>query len=186
MRAVDGRGQLFSKHELVRALLQVGLGYDTLDFRCLNDTTRLSVPDSAVDSVSFTQLLRSDARDCVNRWKIEPPRLYQDPILVVYRKFVRTGTRPVFEGVEFSLHVFLVHKKKQGRQRPIVDARETNRHFKRPPSVALASPQALAGLECSADSRFWISSPDVRDAFHRMALPEEAREHSAGVRRLRT
>ena len=61
----------------------------------------------------------------------------------------------------------------QGRQRLIVDARETNRHFKRPPSVALARPEALAGLECSADSRFWISTVDVRDAFHRMAVPED-------------
>ena len=31
-RAVDGRAQLFSKHEAVRALLQGGPVYDTLNF----------------------------------------------------------------------------------------------------------------------------------------------------------
>ena len=36
--------------------------------------------------------------------------------------------------------------------------------------VGLASPEALAGLECSF---FWISAVDVRDAFHRMALPDD-------------
>ena len=99
--AIDGRAQLFSKHEAVRALLQGGPGYGTLDFPAgglaLYDATRLSVPDSAVDSVSLTELLRSDARDCVSRWSelmlnseaeqklvdatIEPPRLCHDPIL---------------------------------------------------------------------------------------------------------
>ena len=34
-------------------------------------------------------------------------------------------------------------------------------------------PRALAGLECNAGSRFWISTVDVRDAFHRMALPDD-------------
>ena len=107
-------------------------------------------------------------------------RLYQGPILagsrVVHRKFIRTlfqkGTRPLFEDAEISLHVLFV-REKQGRQHLIVDARETNRHFKRPPSVALARPEALAGLERSADSRFWISTVDVRDAFHRMAVSED-------------
>ena len=42
---------------------------------------------------------------------------------------------------------FFVHKK-HGRERLIVHARDVNRHFKRPPAVALASPEALAGLEC--------------------------------------
>ena len=107
--AVDGRAQFFSKHEAVRALLQGGPGYNTLDFSvggsALYDATRLSVPDSAVDSVSLTQLLWGDARDCVSKCSelvlnseaeqklVEPPRR-QDPILggsrVVYRKFIRT------------------------------------------------------------------------------------------------
>ena len=81
--------------------------------------------------------------------------------------FVRFSRTPRFHCTCF----FSVHEK-QGRQCLIVDAGETNRHFKRPPSVALASPQALAGMECSTESRFWISTVDVRDAFHRMALPD--------------
>ena len=60
-----------------------------------------------------------------------------------------------------------------------VDATETNRHFKQPPSVVLARPDALAGLECSADRRFWISIVDVWDAFHRMALPEDLSDYFA-------
>ena len=68
------------------------------------------------------------------------------------------------------MHLLFVAKK-QSRQRLIIDARETNRHIKRPPSVALAIPEDWAGLVCSADSRFGISTVVVRDAFHRMALP---------------
>ena len=183
------------------ALLQGGPVYDTLDFPvgglALYDATRLSVADSAVDSVSLTQLPRDDARDCVSRWSelmfnseaeqklvdatIEPPRLYQDPILgcsrVVYRRFIRTLFRKRLlvrfsRTPRFHCTCFFVHEK-QGRQHLIEDAGETNRHFKRATSVALASLEALAGLECSADSRFWISTVDVRDALHRMALPDD-------------
>ena len=39
--------------------------------------------------------------------------------------------------------------------------------------MALVSPEPLAGLECSTESRFWISTVDVRDAVHRMALPDD-------------
>ena len=52
-------------------------------------------------------------------------------------------------------------------------AGDVNRHFKRPPTVALTSSEALAGLECNASSRFWISTVDVRDAFHRIAVPND-------------
>ena len=73
---------------------------------------------------------------------------------------------------KFHCTYFFVHKM-QGRQHLIVDARDDNQHFKRPPSMARASPEALAGLECNAGSRFCISTVDVRDAFHRMALPDD-------------
>ena len=60
-RAVDGRSQTFQKHEAVSALLHGGMGYDTLDFPvgvlALYDPARLSVLDSAIDSVSLAQLL---------------------------------------------------------------------------------------------------------------------------------
>ena len=39
--------------------------------------------------------------------------------------------------------------------------------------LRLLGPAPKLGLDCSADSRFWISTVDVRDAFHRMALPED-------------
>ena len=55
-----------------RALLHGGPGYDTLDSSvggvARDDPARLSVPDSAVDSVSLAQRARGDARDCVCRW----------------------------------------------------------------------------------------------------------------------
>ena len=69
-RAIE-RAHLFSKDEVVRALLHAGPGYDTLDSSvgglALSDPARLSVPDSAVDSVSLAYLLRADAGDCVCR-----------------------------------------------------------------------------------------------------------------------
>ena len=131
-------------------------------------STRFSVPDSAVHSVSLTQLLWSDARDCVRRWselmfnsmlRSSHPRSVRILRTLFRKRLVRFSRTPRFHCTFFSVH------QKQGRQRLIVDARETNRHFKRPPSVALASPEALAGLECSADNRFWISTVNVRIAW---------------------
>ena len=72
---------------------------------------------------------------------------------------------------KFHSTCFFVHKN-QGRQRLSVDARDVTRHFKRPRGVALVCTEALAGLECHGGSSFWNSTVDVRDAFHRMALPQ--------------
>ena len=110
----------------------------------------------------------------------ELPRLDQCPKLagsrMAYRSFVHTlsgkGLVRFSRTPKFHCACFFVHEK-QGRQRVIVDAREVNRHFKRLPSVALDRPEATAGLDCNASSRFWISTVDVRDAFHRMALPDD-------------
>ena len=126
-------------------------------------------------------MLNSEAEQKLVDETMEPPQLYPDPVLVgsrvAHRKLIRTlflkkvlvrfSTTP-----RFNCTCFFVHKK-QGRQRLIVDARETNRHVKRQPSVALASPQALAGLECSSESGVWISTVDVREAFHRVVLPDD-------------
>ena len=182
------------------ALLQVGPVYDTLDFPLVAwpcTTPRASQLLTLRLAQCLSQLPRDDARDCASRWSelmfnseaeqklidatIEPPRLYQDPILgcsrVFYRRFIRTIFRKRLlvrfsRTPRFHCTCFFVHEK-QGRQHLIEDAGETNRHFKRATSVALVSLEALAGLECSADSRFWISTVDVRDALHRMALPDD-------------
>ena len=50
--------------------------------------------------------------------------------------------------LRFHCTCFFVHKK-QGRQRLIVDARETNRHFKRPPVVALPVRKSWLGLNAA-------------------------------------
>ena len=65
-RAVGERAHLFLTHEAVRALLHGGLG--TIPWTRpmvawpLYDPPRLSVPDSAVDSVSLAHLLRDNLR----------------------------------------------------------------------------------------------------------------------------
>ena len=167
------------------ALLQRSAEHDALDCPvgglALYDTTRLSIPDSAVESTSLAQLLTEDTRDYVCRWSelmlhseneqrfvhttSEPPRLYQDPILACSRMVVRFARTPRYH-CTFFLH------KKQGRQRFIVDARDVNRHFRRPPAAALASPEAVAGLVCNEGNSFWISTFDVRDAWARWGAPE--------------
>ena len=125
-------------------------------------------------------MLNSEAQQKLVDATIEPPRLFQDPILggsrVVYRKIIRTLFRKglvLFEDAEVSLHVLFLSIRSKVARAPRETNRHFNRHFNRPPSAALASPEALAGLECSADSRFWISTVDVRDAFHCMALPDD-------------
>ena len=69
-------------------------------------------------------MFNSEAEQNLVDATIEPPRLYQDPILgrsyVVYRKFMRTlfsskGTRPLFENAEVSLHVLFCPKKKKNK-----------------------------------------------------------------------
>ena len=185
-RTVGGRSQTFSKHEAVSALLRGG-GMVRTPW-----TLPLVAWPCTTPRVSLAQLLWGNAREFVCRWSelmlnseneqklvdatSEPPRLYQYPKLagsrMAYTSFIRTLFGKELVGFsrtpKFHCACFSVHEK-QVRQRLIVDAREVNRHFKRLPSVALARPEALAGLDCNASSRFWISTVDVRDAFHRMA-----------------
>ena len=94
--------------------------------------------------------------------------------LVVIQKIhsFSKGICPLFEGHRgFIARAFFVHKK-QGRQRLFVDAGETNRHFKRPPSVA-GQPGSLGWVGMQGRRSLLDLHCYVRDSFHRMALPDD-------------
>ncbi len=64
-------------------------------------------------------------------------------------------------------------RKKGGKLRLIIDAREVNRCCKPAPSVSPAGPEVLASLECNPDEEFHISLVDIKDCFHRLRLTDE-------------
>ena len=72
--------------------------------------------------------------------------------------------------------------KKDGRLRLIVDCRPTNRMFRDPPGISLATGEAFSKIEVEYDfsdfepsNSFGVASgmADVPDCFHRMLLPAE-------------
>ena len=125
---------------------------------------RLSISESAVDSVSLTQLLAGDARDWVCRWSefkfhseneerpvdaarngsaLPGPGLgrLEWPTGGFIRKLFLEGL------VRFSrtpkYHCTCFFSTRNRADSVIVHARDVHRHFKRPLALALASPEAL-------------------------------------------
>ena len=104
-------------------------------------------------------------------------RLDRDPKL--YAQFV---ARCVKMGmVSFTLEplcvqgVFFV-KRKDGRQRFILDCRRANRFFIPPPSTSLITGEGLGGLEIDAETNVdgicFFGCADVEACFHRLCVPE--------------
>ena len=97
-RTMNGRSQTFSKHEAVGALLEWGM---TPWWLGPVRPRALSVPNSAVDSVSLAKLLSEFMLNSENEQKLvdatsEPPRLCQDPKLAGSRLACKSFIRTLF------------------------------------------------------------------------------------------
>ena len=74
-----------------------------------------------------------------------------------------------------SLGIFFV-KKKDGRQRIIVDTRLINCDFMPPDIVSLPTAGSLSGIEVEPDEKLFVATCDVSNAFYRMLIPSSLRE----------
>ena len=63
-------------------------------------------------------------------------------------------------------------KKKLNQQRLVIDCRRPNLRFRSAPGVSLATPEALAAVECTAPSGLWLAEADVDNCFHRIRIKE--------------
>ncbi len=163
------------------------------------DLGSLSLPETTVGCPNLVDVLSPEARKFIDGWgsmmldslceqmaadaSTSAPRLYMDHILessrTEYNKFIaaisKVGLINFTTNHRHCVTAFCV-RKKGGFLRLIVDARDVNRRCRRPPGVSLASPECLAGLECTDEEEYFIATLDVRDAFHRLRLPPELSE----------
>ena len=119
---------------------------------------------------------------------------YSDPRLVgneeKYARFVRSlRGRGLLRFGRWSYEkvgVFFVWKKERKTMRLILDCRRSNAWFSRPPHTALLTAEGLGNLEVDmvdddammaeaaelTDVAFSVGIADVKDAFHRLLMPE--------------
>ncbi|CAK0814691.1 unnamed protein product, partial [Prorocentrum cordatum] len=184
-------------HEAARALLRSRAGYDS-DEHIVSDYQEelLSVPASCKDCPYAVDVVPAEAasmlvdfeermvRPDIEFWELEdnsePVTPYMDRNLSgdrqAYIKFVRRlesiGVLRWCAAVKERATVFCV-KKKSGMQRLVVDARRSNRRFRDPPGVELATAESLGLIEVDDDVEVFISTGDVRDAFYRFKIDVE-------------
>ena len=64
-------------------------------------------------------------------------------------------------------------KKKNGKLRLIIDARNLNRRLRRPPRTVLSSTAAVVEMEVPGDEDMFFSVQDVADCFYQFEVPSE-------------
>ena len=184
-------------HEAARALLRSRAGYDS-DEHIVSDYQEelLSVPSSCKDCPRAVDVVPAEAasmlvdleermvRPDIDFWELmdnsEPITPYMDRNLSgdreAYIRFVRRlesiGVLRWCTTAKERATVFCA-KKKSGKQRLVVDARRSNRRFRDPPGVELATAESLGLIEVDDDSEVFISTGDVRDAFYRFKIDVE-------------
>lgn len=87
------------------------------------------------------------------------------------RRLVEKGLAKVIVRPKEHCGVFFV-KKKDGRQRMVIDSRVSNRRFRDPPGVALSTTETFTRLE-HRGAGLWIAESDVDSCFHRLRIDEE-------------
>lgn len=119
-----------------------------------------------------------------------PRSPYCDPLLRQPRRYEQL-LRMMDEKcmLEFALDVteqcgLFAVKKKNNRQRLIIDARRSNRWFAAPPKTRLVSGDAFSRLTAVGGHALELGQTDIQDAFYQLALPQELR-HLFGLPRVR-
>ena len=179
-----------SEEEAARALLRDRAGYDpgignpnVSPF----DSTRVALPDDTTGAPlleevlppramhyvegDYTRMLKSEIEMLELQDHAEEVRPYMDEVLRwnknEYAKFVhrlldKKMLQLTVEPRE-EVTMFFV-KKKCNALRMVIDCRRPNRRFRRPPGVSLATPEAMAALECTAADGLWMAEADVDTA----------------------
>ena len=184
-------------NEAVSALLGAEVGYDHGDATLATYLKgHVSLPDS-VDGAPFAhevgpqqcrdllvgfeeQMLLSDDDFLVATDHEPAPKLHMDPVLdknaTEYREFVMDlysrGLVHFTQDPKEFCTVFFV-RKKNGSLRLVVDARRSNRRFRKPPGVAMATPESFARMETTGRDDVFVATTDVKDCFHRLRITSE-------------
>jgi len=138
-------------------------------------------PEAAAMLVDFEEhMVRSDLELWELQDNAEVIKPYMDRTLAgdkpAYVRFVKQlesiGVLRWCASAKERATVFFV-KKKSGKLRLVVDARRSNRRFRDPPGVELATAESLGMIEVDDDTEVFISTGDVRDAFYRFKIDIE-------------
>jgi hypothetical protein len=112
-----------------------------------------------------------------------PKKCYLDPSLRDQRKYATFLRKLYLCGiVEFSCEctevvgVFTV-RKKNGKQRLVIDARRSNLWFDSPEHVSLASGDSLSQLCLEHDEVMYVGQLDIENAFYNIELPVCLRQY---------
>ena len=172
-----------TEHEAVRALLRGKAGVyesagDSVGGLATFDSGRISLPEHVHDCPLLAGALSGEALEAIESFEsvilnsaaeqsaidanVKQPCLYHDPVLAAqprtYSKFIRNlKSRGLIRyTITPRQHVTLFFvRKKNGKLRLIIDAREVNRHCRQAPSVSLSGPEVLSSLECEQGDQFF-------------------------------
>ena len=204
--AADGRPPPDFSTKDALSELQVSGPYDAdhTGLRASLIVDRLSLPASGSQPVDLASLLGCDGQQWIKEFvnsKVLPKqdaaaakqqagfrRPYNDPVLnsdVIYgrliHKMIDSGvvdlTVNPLEAIQ-QVGVFAV-RKKNDRQRLVVDARGSNFWFSEPGHVHLPTGSALSRLELGPGEEIYVADANIANAFYNMALPVELRRYFA-------
>ena len=63
--------------------------------------------------------------------------------------------------------------KKNGKQRLVLDCRDVNRYFRRPPKPEMAAAESIQRLDNSDGGPIYIAEADIQNCFYQIGLPPE-------------
>ena len=110
--------------------------------------------------------------------------MYVDPRLAedkkVYHSFIGELVQSNLVGFttrpRSQVGLFFVSKK-SGKLRMIIDARRTNKLFRKPPSTQLGSTDAWCRAEVAEQGELFFAQEDVKDFFYRLRIPQALGEY---------
>lgn len=164
------------------------------------DLDKVSLPAAGSEAASLQSILGSRAENFVKRLesKVLPESVvrdrkaasalkkpYFDPILKAQPRMYALFCRRLFDAglIEYRQQVkkvvgaFCV-KKKENRQRLVIDSRLANLHFCEPESVRLCTGSTFAKIEVGdSGGPIEVGGVDISDAFYNIGLPESLRAY---------
>lgn len=189
------------EREAVEELLRTSLSYsgDEAQTSVVSyERDLVSLPQCAAEPVALDQVLDNHGRELIKdtsrcmllsmeEWgqvceQNQPIKTYMDVKLQsdlgAYAMFVHDlflkGMIEFNSNPKDVVAPFFV-KKKDGRQRMVLDCRAVNRRFRQPPPVALAAGYSWTRLELPEHSKLYVAQSDIKDYFYSLSLPEDLR-----------
>ena len=189
------------EREAVEELLRTSLSYsgDEAQTSVVSyERDLVSLPQCAAEPVALDQVLDNHGRELIKdtsrcmllsmeEWgqvceQNQPIKTYMDVKLQsdlgAYAMFVHDlflkGMIEFTNNPKDVVAPFFV-KKKDGRQRMVLDCRAVNRRFRQPPPVALAAGYSWTRLELPEHSKLYVAQSDIKDYFYSLSLPEDLR-----------